>query len=182
MWRPDQQKLLTSLPAYVEAPLTYSEVGASATSMPAGYHQVTRRTIMGHGQGALQAAAAALLGWEMHRRAGLAVAASAPTARAGVTSVMSVSVGPLGVLIPCRVVWVVDEPQRQGFAYGTLAGHPERGEEAFVVERDAQDVVRLTITAFSRPGNLLVRLGGPVPRMIQSVMTRRYEHGLSAAL
>ena len=36
--------------------------------------------------------------------------------------------------IPARVVYVVDEPARRGFAYGTLHGHPESGEEAFLVE------------------------------------------------
>jgi uncharacterized protein (UPF0548 family) len=31
--------------------------------------------------------------------------------------------------VPCRVVYVVDEPRRAGFAYGTLPGHPEIGGE-----------------------------------------------------
>ena len=34
-----------------------------------------------------------------------------------------VHLGP--VRAPCRVVYVVDEPDRRGFAYGTLPGHPE---------------------------------------------------------
>ena len=33
---------------------------------------------------------------------------------------------------PCRVVYVIDEPDIRGFAYGTLPGHPESGEERFV--------------------------------------------------
>ena len=37
---------------------------------------------------------------------------------------------------PCRVVYVVDEPDRRGFAYGTLPGHPESGEELFLVRYD----------------------------------------------
>ena len=43
--------------------------------------------------------------------------------------------GPWKVREPIEVVAVVDEPDRQGFAYGTLTGHPLRGEEAFIVER-----------------------------------------------
>jgi uncharacterized protein (UPF0548 family) len=35
-----------------------------------------------------------------------------------------------------RVVAVADEPDRCGFAYGTLPGHAVCGEEAFVVARD----------------------------------------------
>ena len=36
-----------------------------------------------------------------------------------------------------RVVFVIDEPGRFGFAYGTLPRHVESGEERFLVERDA---------------------------------------------
>ena len=45
-----------------------------------------------------------------------------------------VHLGP--VRAPCRVVYVVDEPDRRGFAYGTLPGHAESGEERFVVRYD----------------------------------------------
>jgi uncharacterized protein (UPF0548 family) len=37
------------------------------------------------------------------------------------------------------VVWTVDEPNRIGFGYGTLQGHPESGEESFVVSREDDD-------------------------------------------
>ncbi|SIP67631.1 hypothetical protein BN9982_740001 [Mycobacterium tuberculosis] len=30
---------------------------------------------------------------------------------------------------PCRVVYVIDEPDVRGFGYGTLPGHPVSGEE-----------------------------------------------------
>lgn len=65
-----------------------------------------------------------------------------------------------------------------GFAYGTLPGHPETGEEAFVVERNGEGDVRFTITAFSRPRALLARLGGPVTKAVKARATRRYLRGL----
>ena len=80
----------------------------------------------------------------------------------------------LGVSAPVRVVYVVDEGRRRGFAYGTLPGHPESGEEAFVVEHLEDDTVRFAITAFSRPATLLAKLGGPVSRLVQSRVTNRY--------
>ena len=73
----------------------------------------------------------------------------------------------------------MDEPDRYGFAYGTLPGHPERGEEAFVVERDKTGAV-FKIIVFSRPAELLARLGGPVTRRIQRTATKRYLDGLAA--
>lgn len=84
--------------------------------------------------------------------------------------------------IPARVVYVVDEPRRRGFAYGTLPGHPERGEEAFVVERLADDSVWLVIRAFSRPAGPLVRIGSPLARLLQATFTARYERALAGPL
>ncbi len=60
---------------------------------------------------------------------------------------MGERLGPVWVHAPCRVVRVVDALGRRRFAYGTLAGHPERGEEAFVVELDDTGAVWLAVTA-----------------------------------
>ncbi|MEX5637418.1 DUF1990 family protein [Parafrankia sp. FMc2] len=57
---------------------------------------------------------------------------------------------------------------------GALPDHPEVGEEAFVVERDADDAVWLGITAFSRPNGFLPGLAGPVGRRAQTMLTTRY--------
>ncbi len=84
--------------------------------------------------------------------------------------------------IPARVVYVVDEPARRGFAYGTLPGHPERGEEAFVVERLADDSVWLVIRAFSRPAGPLTWLGYPIARLLQAVYTARYQRALAGPI
>jgi uncharacterized protein (UPF0548 family) len=58
------------------------------------------------------------------------------------------------------VTYVLDEPRHKGFAYGTLPGHPERGEEAFALELHDDGAVTFTITAFSRPASLLAKAGG----------------------
>ena len=47
----------------------------------------------------------------------------------------------------CRVASVVDEPNRFGFAYGTLPIHPEQGEQSFIVERDEGGKVTFTLRA-----------------------------------
>ena len=64
---------------------------------------------------------------------------------------------------------VVNEPRRAGFAYGTLPGHPESGEESFVVEHLADDRVVLCIRAFSRPASWLFRIGYPAVLLMQRV-------------
>src|SRR5207253_2806761 len=40
----------------------------------------------------------------------------------------------LWTLNACRIVYVVNEPRKFGFAYGTLPEHVESGEERFTVE------------------------------------------------
>jgi uncharacterized protein (UPF0548 family) len=79
--------------------------------------------------------------------------------------------GPVQITAPRQVVYVVQEPARRGFAYGTLPGHLESGEEAFVIERHDDDTVTFTITAFSRPATLLARAAGPAGRIIQHRIT-----------
>lgn len=80
----------------------------------------------------------------------------------------------MSIVIPCRVVYSADETGRAGFAYGTLPGHPEVGEEAFHVLRCPSGEVTFEVTAFSRPGDLVSRLAGPVGRVVQKSVTRRY--------
>jgi len=75
-------------------------------------------------------------------------------------------------LNPCRIVYVIDEPARFGFAYGTLVGHSEIGEERFSVELDPQtNEVWYDLYAFSRP-TPLVRLGYPLARILQKRFAR----------
>lgn len=61
-----------------------------------------------------------------------------------------------------RIVYTIDEPDRFGFAYGTLEDHGECGEERFLVERDPGGNVFYDLKAFSRP-----KLGYPLVRLLQ---------------
>jgi uncharacterized protein (UPF0548 family) len=158
-----------------EAPFTYAEVGATREgSLPIGFHHLARSRPVGRGEERFAHVAEAVLGWRMHRGAGLTVQASDARVTEGTVAVVRLGIGPRGVDAPVRVVHVIDEPQRRGFAYGTLRGHPECGEESFVAELDADGTVRLTITAFSRPATVVARLGGPVTRAVQRQVTERY--------
>jgi uncharacterized protein (UPF0548 family) len=75
-------------------------------------------------------------------------------------------------------VSVTDDESRYGFAYGTLPGHPERGEEAFHVVRTGDGEVSFEVVAFSRPADRLARLGSPIARLIQTRVTRGYLDGV----
>ena len=75
---------------------------------------------------------------------------------------------------------MIDEPDRAGFAYGTLPGHPESGIEQFTVTRTATGLVRCHLDVVSRPAAWYARLGAPVSRLVQELITRRYLRALSA--
>lgn len=158
------------------APLTYPEVGSSlAPAMPSGYHHVVRRERVGSGGDAFRALAEGIMAWGIQRGAGLEVRVAVEQVAHGVDVTCVTRLGPVRVPVPCRVVAVVDEPTRVGFAYGTLPGHPERGEEAFLAEFDAASgEVWFTVRAFSRPGTWWSRLGAPVARLVQKQVTDRY--------
>jgi uncharacterized protein (UPF0548 family) len=155
---------------------TYREVSATAAPgrlPPAGFRLLRVRPRLGSGAEVFGAAGRALAEWRMHRRAGVRVETAVPRAEPGVRVVVGVGVGRLRLRGTCRVVWVADEPRRAGWAYGTLPGHPECGEEAFEVTWEEDDSVWLTVTAFSRPAILLTRLGGPLTRLLQRQYARR---------
>ena len=144
--------------------LTYPEVGGTRrVPLPAGYDHLHYRTLIGTGGQAFTCAADAVLSFRMHRAAGLTVHADLDRAAPGVR--LTIGVPKFGV--PCEVVYAIEEPSRAGFGYGTLPGHLERGEEAFVVERDAEDQVWFRIVAFSRPARWPAILAGPLSQLGQ---------------
>jgi uncharacterized protein (UPF0548 family) len=161
------------------AGLTYPEVGATreATS-PAGYRHLHQRIHLGEGTAVMTSAARALLTWRMHEAMGVRVQASAPRATAGVTVLTRPGVGPLRLAAPCRVIWAEETPRRAGFGYGTMRGHPLRGEEAFVVTLDPDNRVWFDIRSFSRPARWYVRLASPAVPLLQ----RAYAHRCGAVL
>lgn len=159
---------------------SYPEVGATADpELPAGYHHLEHRALLGTGEEVFVRASTELLRWDMQLRTGLGVESSSRLVEAGAVAVVRIGLGPFGVRAPVRVIELTDEPRVRGFTYGTLPGHPECGEERFLVEWDAEDRVHLVLRAFSRPGTTLARVLGPLGGVVQRYVTRRYGRALT---
>ncbi|MER7108681.1 DUF1990 family protein [Streptomyces sp. NPDC000229] len=155
------------------AGLSYPDVGATRTRpLPTGYHHMHHEALIGHGQEVFEAAGAAVTTWAMHRKSGARVRADSVRAEPGTAVQIALGVGPLEVAAPCQVVWTAYEEDRVGFAYGTLTGHPECGEESFVVDRRPDGSVWFTVTAFSRPALWHTRAAGPVVPLLQRAYAR----------
>ncbi len=170
---PDQQQLRAHLDRLTSADVTYPEAGATRNeTLPPGYTH--DRYGVALGIGSFDRAVAGLRAWQAHSGAGVSVYPPTAPLQPDTDVIVTARVGPLHALAPCRVVYVIDEPDRFGFAYGTLPGHPECGEEAFIVERDADGQATFTIIAFSRPADILAKLGSPIARRIQRKTTDAY--------
>lgn len=83
---------------------------------------------------------------------------------------------------PVRVVYVIDEPDRRGAAFGTLPGHPLAGEELFQVEHRGDGSVWFSVRMFSRAADGWWRLATPFLRIAQFFLVRRYLHELTGPL
>ncbi|MEU5758733.1 DUF1990 domain-containing protein [Nocardia sp. NPDC047648] len=154
---------------------TYSQVGATRDAVPEGYRGLRLRRRIGRGRELFERAGAEILAYRVQKGTGIFRSADTPTAEPGTAITVRLGLGPLGITAPCRVVYILDEPDRRGFAYGTLPGHPASGEELFAVEYDpSDDGVYGLIVAFSRPATWYTRLGGPVVRLIQRFAAGRY--------
>jgi uncharacterized protein (UPF0548 family) len=158
--------------------LTYPEVGSTLRDMPEGYRRFVRSRRLPT-RGSFDLARAELFAWQVQCRAGLQVLASSDHVETDAVVDLLLGIGRLSLVAPCRVVYVIDEPGRCGFAYGTLPGHPESGEEAFVLTTRADRGSDLTVIAFSRPATALSRLAGPAGQMVQDVITSRYLRSLT---
>lgn len=180
--KPTKPVVLRFLAEQGRREFSYAEVGATAHRPPAGYDVDRLRVVLGRGETTFEAARSALARWDHVRLGWVDVEPPAAPPEAGqVVAILGRAVG-LWWLNACRVVYVLDElapVPRFGFAYGTLPGHVEQGEERFLIEWDrTTDEVSYEILAFSRPRHPLARLGYPLVRLSQ----RRFREDSAAAL
>jgi uncharacterized protein (UPF0548 family) len=156
---------------------TCQELGETrSTDFPDGFHHDQRRLRLGD-DSLFGRAKEGLKTWQAHRLAGAEVFPGNNFGE-GETVLVLIRLGPVQVIAPCRIVYVVDEADRFGFGYGTLPGHPESGEESFIVNRDGDDTV-FCVSSFSRPSGIATRIGAPVARRIQVHFTIKYLQALA---
>lgn len=155
--------------------LTYSPVGVTrdAVPIPEGMRFSGSTRVVG-GPEVFEQACDFVMGLGMQRAMRMRVEAPDRPLEVGDTVTMRAGLGRLVIRIPTRVVYLIDESDRRGFAYGTLPGHPERGEELFLVERLPAGAVRVSVSAVSAPGRWYTRIAGPFGRLLQRAATWRY--------
>ena len=161
---------------------SYSAVGATQTVAPVGFRRDHNRFLLGRGEQAYQQAITALRNWEQFNVGwGYAHATTTPIA---VGSTVAVVFRALGVWCAntARIVYVIEEHNRFGFAYGTLPEHVESGEERFVIEQLDDGSVYYDLSAFSRVRHPLAKLGYPYVRHLQQQFPRASAAALRACV
>lgn len=158
--------------SFIEAekikPFGYEETGRTARSEPVkGFDNDFNDIVLGEGDAVWKAAREAVRNWKMFPGGWTFVYPGETPLREGEAVAMAARVMGFWWLNSCRIVYAIDTERQFGFAYGTLPGHVEQGEELFLVEKDANGVVRYSIRAFSRPRHWLARLGYPLVRAWQ---------------
>lgn len=168
--------------ALAGTPFNYPEVGATgAAELPAGYRTATYSVVVGTGPADFERASAAVFGWRAQRSVGFHVRASGPAGVPGTVVVLTAGLPRLGYDLPCRVVWAQPDGHERGFSYGTLAGHPESGEERFTVRLLPDDDVVYAIRVFFRLATRAARVAGPLSLGLQRLGTQRYLTAIARA-
>lgn len=172
---PSRERIATFLAQQAMLPFSYSHVGASAGEAPAGYVLDHNRVQLGAGRPVFDAACNALRQWRQFPAPWTRIVpVDMPISAGNVVAIVARVYG-IWWLNAARIVYVIDEhdpPRRFGFAYGTLPGHVEEGEERFTIEWHADDGVWYDLRAFSRPRHPLVKLTNPLARRQQRRFAR----------
>lgn len=171
--KPAPSRIHAFLESEKRRPFSYPEVGRTRyAEKVAGYDNDRNHIELGHGDAAWAAAKEAVRQWQMFPGGWAFVSPEAIPIREGGVVAMVARVLGLWWLNSCRIVYVLDEQNRFGFAYGTLPGHVECGEELFLVEKTPDGRVLYTLRAFSRPRFWPARLAYPLARAYQRKFVR----------
>ncbi len=170
----DQQRLL---------PFSYPAVEHTRSDAPLpGFDNDFNTQVMGQGDAAWEAAKEAIRRWKMFPGGWAYVTPQPLPIRKGEVVAMAARVLGIWWLNSCRIVYVIDNEHQFGFAYGTLPGHVECGEELFMVEKLADGSVRYVLKAFSKPRHWMARLGYPLARVYQKRFVRESKAAMVLAM
>ena len=164
--RPPDHLIYERLRRTIGAALTYDAVGGTDGVVPPDYFRTTGKGEVGRGRQDFERARRALLALKPFQLEWIEFIPERGIQAGARVCVLSHQLG-FWALNLSQIVYLIDEPDRFGFAVGTLANHLARGEEQFLVSRARDDVVSFQVFSFSRPKHWLFWAGFPVARCYQ---------------
>jgi uncharacterized protein (UPF0548 family) len=181
---PDDAYIQRRLSELKHKPYNYSCQGATWQPDPAPGWQVSHfRAKLGHGPERFAMAQQAVLNWQMFQMDWVRLCF--PQAPVEVGTLVAVQAWHLGFLSLnfARILYVIEEKHRFGFAYGTVGEHAMRGEERFVVEcQPADGTVHYDLYAISKPNHWLTSLAQPLMKRYQKRFARESLRAMQRAV
>lgn len=154
-------------------PFTYSQHSASQNKEQVpGFDNDYQRVTIGKGRADFERAKLAVRSWQMFPNSWTRILPENAPIEPGTTVAMYAHLFGFWWRNACRVLYTIEQPDRFGFAYGTLPGHVECGEELFLVGIDPDGAVWYELRAFSRPRHWSARLAYPLVRYLQARFRR----------
>ena len=173
---PSVAQIETFLAEQKDLPVSYGEVGASKSAIPSGYPINHHRVQLGKGENTFARAKTAIQNWAMYLLEWTRLRPLDAPVIVGEVVCVVVNHGFCWSLNPCRIIYLLEEKgaiERFGFAFGTLPGHSEEGEERFVVEwHHGDDSVWYELLSFARPHHVLAKIGFPFVGLFQRRFAR----------
>lgn len=139
------------------------------------WHVVDYAQQIGRGEADFARAVQNLLSWRAHRAACVRV-----EGRPEPGETVQLYFGPTAS--PCRIISVESSPRRVVLVYGTMHGHIECGEEAFIIDLNSDDEVIGRCVAFSQHSWWLARVFSAPARIVQRWATKCYVRGMGRDL
>jgi uncharacterized protein (UPF0548 family) len=164
LFKPSDEQIEKFLAEQKDLSFSYEEVGCSQNAIPLGYPINHHRIQLGYRADVFDRAKNAIQNWTMYQLDWTRLyPPNAPIAAQEVVCVVA-NHHVCWSLNPCRIVYVLEGEagtiRRYGFAFGTLPGHSEEGEERFTVEwRQEDDSVWYELLSFARPHHFLAKIG-----------------------
>jgi len=164
--KPTHQSLRSFLTKQAKRTYNYQALNGTKRPPVKGFDNDHSSIVLGSGKLVWERAKRALQNWEQFPTPWTKVEPLAPLKEGEVVAVLFRLLG-IWFVNSARIVYTIDEDRRFGFAYGTLPGHVERGEECFWIERNTAGEVSYHIRAFSQPAYWIVWVAYPFARYNQ---------------
>lgn len=164
---PNPLKINAFIEKEKQLPYTYSPIEGTKKDEIEGFDNDFAQIKLGEGEIIFEKAKKLIQNWQMFPSLWTKILGEQKPIEEGTTIVMMARFIGVWFRNSCKIVYVVNEKKRFGFAYGTLPGHIESGEELFLVNMNEQNEVFYSIKAFSRPRHFLAKIGYPIIRLLQ---------------
>ena len=183
--KPSNEEVRQHLERWEDTLFSYIHVGCTRGGELPGFNRDHQRVLLGHGEETFRRACQAIRTWQMLPPSVVQVSPHDAPLTEGTTVAILFHARLFGcwLVLPTRIIYTIDEATSFGFAYGTVQGHWEQGEERFLIEWDhSDDSVWYDVRAFSKPRYWGARVAYPVTRMLQRRFARDSKRAMLRAL